>query len=234
MDRAYLDLTRKPQEDWSAALVAAVDNVLKHGGTLPDTLPRMAAPIANSYFITKNFTGRDEELASLNEALWEKRETVALTPPTAVSGLGGVGKSAIAREYARRHQHRYAGTWLVRSETPEEMLEDLSALATHLKPELQGVNEIEGLAKAAFQLAALEAQKAERPFLFVFDNVEQESDMPEAARANAASTPSRPAAGKRGQMRGKSRSSKLCQKKPRTTSCCQLLAAMPKKTASPN
>ena len=183
VDRAYLDLTNKPQEAWSAALVAAVDNVLKHGGTLPDKLPRMAAPITNSAFITKNFTGRDDELASLNQALWEERETVALTPPTAVSGLGGVGKSAIAREYARRHQHRYAGTWLVRSELQSEMLEDLAALAIKLDDTLRGENDIGGLAEKAFELAALEAQKAERPFLFVFDNVEQESDMPEAARA---------------------------------------------------
>ncbi len=183
VDLAYLNLLGLAEGDRGAALRNAVKGALQEDRSLPDMMPRMAAPITNSRFITKNFTGRDDELASLNQALWEEREAVALTPPAAVSGLGGVGKSAIAREYARRHQHRYAGTWLVRSELQSEMLEDLAALAVKLDETLRGENDIEGLADKAFELATIEAQKAERPFLFVFDNVEQESDMPEAARA---------------------------------------------------
>ena len=180
---AYLDLTRHSEAERDKILREAVHAALTQNTPLPDRIELTKLPLSNSAFVTKNFTGRDDELAHLNKALWSETGAAALTSakmPTAISGLGGVGKSAIAREYARRHGHRYAGTWLVRSETREEMVQDIEALAVRLNPSLENKDD-------NYNQAFIEAQRLSnddgRPFLFVFDNVEMEEDVPEEARA---------------------------------------------------
>ena len=176
---AYVDLTKVP-DDKDREFLRAVDGVIKRERSLPDILDPVTEALTNSSFATPNFTGREDELRALEDTLWEQRDVAALTPPPiAVSGLGGVGKSAIAREYARRHQHRYAGTWLVRSETQAEMDQDLEALAVKLNPALKNKDDNP---KQAFIEAGRFSKTEGRPFLFVFDNVEKENDVPKAAR----------------------------------------------------
>ena len=50
---------------------------------------------------TANFTGRDAALDAIGEAL-ERGAKAAITQPAAVHGLGGIGKSTLAREFAWR------------------------------------------------------------------------------------------------------------------------------------
>ena len=59
------------------------------------------------------FTGREPELAALKAALWNGGAAALTGSPaaTALSGLGGVGKSVLAREYAWRERERYRGVW---------------------------------------------------------------------------------------------------------------------------
>jgi hypothetical protein len=52
------------------------------------------------------FTGRQEVLEHLHEALTSSR-TAALTQTQAISGLGGIGKTQTAVEYAYRYQGNY-------------------------------------------------------------------------------------------------------------------------------
>jgi hypothetical protein len=59
---------------------------------------------------TASFTGRDNTLRALKDALGSNAPA-AITQATAVHGLGGVGKSTLAREYAFRAQEDYAGVW---------------------------------------------------------------------------------------------------------------------------
>ncbi len=49
---------------------------------------------------TANFTGRAAALAAIGAAL-ERGAKTAITQPAAVHGLGGIGKSTLAREFAR-------------------------------------------------------------------------------------------------------------------------------------
>ena len=181
IDVAYLDLLRLKETEKEAALTSAVTGVIKSNSPPPDRYPSQSLPVANSAFVTSNFFGREEELAELSETLWFNRELIKSTPPTVITGLGGVGKSAIAREYARRNQHRYAGTWLVLGENIESMLEDLSALAIRLNPSLTEAMDIEAIADQAFNEALLLAKTKGQPFLFVFDNIGREGDVPAAS-----------------------------------------------------
>src|SRR5947209_18751926 len=50
------------------------------------------------------FTGRDDVLQLLHNRLTTTRN-LALTQSQAISGLGGIGKTQIAVEYAYRYQH---------------------------------------------------------------------------------------------------------------------------------
>jgi len=72
-----------------------------------------------------NFTGRDIELTALRDTL-EKDRGATLT---ALSGLGGVGKTQLALEYSYQFAEDYAGIWWFKSESSEVFMTDLLALA---------------------------------------------------------------------------------------------------------
>ena len=73
-----------------------------------------------------HFTGRESFLADL-EAGFTSAGGVQV-----VHGLGGVGKSQAAMEFARRHRANYAITWWVRAESESSLVESLSKLASRL------------------------------------------------------------------------------------------------------
>lgn len=76
------------------------------------------------------FTGRDEELADLHAGL-----TSILPGATfqAISGLGGVGKTQLAVEYAYRHANEYDVIWWLRAEEPALLAADFAELAFALR-----------------------------------------------------------------------------------------------------
>jgi len=144
------------------------------------------------------FAGREAELGALNEALWANGGTAALTnvadspshlrredspPPcgeglgvgvtttAAVKGLGGVGKSVLAKEYAWRNRARYQGVWWVRAEQRETLLDDLIELGSK---SISGLKQVPERDKAARQtLDYLEQAGFAKPWLIVYDNVEE-------------------------------------------------------------
>ncbi len=87
------------------------------------------------------FTGRKDLLAGIDAALWRKNGgTAALTndaASAAVKGLGGVGKSVLARQYAWHNRERYRGVWWVRAETEQTLVDDLIDLGSRLIPNLR-------------------------------------------------------------------------------------------------
>ena len=76
-----------------------------------------------------NFTGREAELAALDRQLWSgSRHAVTLTNrKLSLRGDAGVGKSALARQYAHLNANRYQGVWLIRAENHEDLTADLIA-----------------------------------------------------------------------------------------------------------
>ena len=118
------------------------------------------------------FTGRDAELAAISAALWNGG-TAALTgsvAATALTGLGGIGKSVLAREYAWRERGRYHGVWWLRAEERTTLTDDLIELGARF---IKGLDEVPDREKAACAaLDFLARTPADKPWLLVCDNAE--------------------------------------------------------------
>jgi len=136
------------------------------------------------YYRNPYFTGRDELLDQLDELLapFEQAATltsrrVALTQPQAITGLGGIGKTQIAVEYAYRSRDsgRYRHTFWVNAASQETILASFVEIAT-LLPEFAARNETD-------QRKLIEAVKhwleqCKQPWLLIFDNVDHDGDLP--------------------------------------------------------
>ena len=139
---AYIDFVGVDENEARNRLLAAV----KRGRKKPDQAPRfpgggtaMAKPAPRFPGVfpesnipdarNPNFTGRVELLRDLREAL-DGEKSAALTQ--AIHGLGGVGKTQLAIEYAYRYANHYSLIWWVRSETPESLNADWEALARRM------------------------------------------------------------------------------------------------------
>lgn len=74
------------------------------------------------------FTGRDELLAAMDTALRTDGRAVV----HAVTGIGGVGKTTVAIEYAHRHRHEFDIAWWVPAQDPTLVPARLAELAQGL------------------------------------------------------------------------------------------------------
>jgi len=78
------------------------------------------------------FTGREKLLTYLHDKL-TAGNTMALTQAQAISGLGGIGKTQTAIEYAYRYQHQYRFVLWSSAATLETLLPDFVKLADLLQ-----------------------------------------------------------------------------------------------------
>jgi tetratricopeptide (TPR) repeat protein len=83
------------------------------------------------------FTGREEILETLHTRL-HSEQVVALTQSYALQGLGGMGKTQIALEYAYRHTLEYSAVFWIEAETVESIVSSMLRIAKLLQlPEQQ-------------------------------------------------------------------------------------------------
>ncbi|WP_229904846.1 SAV_2336 N-terminal domain-related protein [Lentzea cavernae] len=116
-----------------------------------------------------NFTGRVELLEQLGKRLTAGGATAVL--PSALHGMGGIGKTQMATEYIYRHLQDYDLIWWIKAARPTQIRAGLTELARQLG--LPGTSEA--------NTAVREALRVDRPFrrwLLVFDAAES----PEEAR----------------------------------------------------
>lgn len=74
------------------------------------------------------FTGRDSMLERLYSEL-RSEKAVALTQTQAISGLGGIGKTQVAIEYAYRYRSHYKAIFWARAETRDVFIADFISMA---------------------------------------------------------------------------------------------------------
>ena len=77
------------------------------------------------------FTGRDQILTRLHTLLLANQPAVLVQPP-AISGLGGIGKTQTAIEYAHRHREEYRAIFWVQANSRETLIADSTKIASLL------------------------------------------------------------------------------------------------------
>lgn len=130
----------------------------------PGALP----PIWNVPPRNRNFTGRVELIKRLKESLKPGQHTAL----TAINGMGGVGKTQLAIEYAYRHSAEYNAVWWIKSEDTTTLASDFAGLAGELGFDVEGVADQPAIVKAVKQW--LEQNIG---WLLIFDNVVKPEDV---------------------------------------------------------
>ncbi len=133
------------------------------GPRLPGSLPRVwNIPARNP-----GFTGRDEILVAVRERLLTGDAAVV----QAFQGMGGVGKTQLAAEYAHRFAGAYDLAWWVNCEQAGLIGDQFAALGTALGC-LQP-----GAATEVVRAAVLGELRERGRWLLVFDNAEKPADI---------------------------------------------------------
>jgi hypothetical protein len=139
----------------------------------------------------KNFTGRDELLKQLHTALNEPGQKTsdpgvtavvsdvslrsdATQAPQALQGMGGVGKTQVATEYAHRYADEYELVWWISADQPKLVAAALAGLAEPLGLSTSAT----GIAETA--QAVLNALRLGEPYsrwLLIYDNANAPEDI---------------------------------------------------------
>jgi tetratricopeptide (TPR) repeat protein len=112
------------------------------------------------------FTGRDDLLTRLHSILANGKQA-ALSQPQAISGLGGIGKTQTAIEYAYRYHNDYNAIFWLKADSRETLLSDVLTLAQLLnlsqQPD-QSQEQVVEMIKGWFQ--------SHTGWLLIFDNAD--------------------------------------------------------------
>jgi hypothetical protein len=171
--RVYIDLVDVAEEEARRRLLTGVDQ----SGARPTSAPFPGAAagtkrfpgqepaISNLPARNPNFSGRSEPLEQLHASL-QAGSAAAVVPRGALHGLGGVGKTELALEYAHRFASDYDVAWWIPTEQPTSAIAALAALAGRL-----GVTEV---ADQQEMIARLYDQlRGQDRWLLIYDNAER-------------------------------------------------------------
>ena len=136
-----------------------------------------ARPIVLPYpSIGDLFKGRDEFMQRLHDSLTRARGGRTAIVSQALYGLGGIGKTRAAVEYAWAHADDYTALLFVVAETPETLRTNLAALVGTLVPELDTTDDKVRLT------AVLDWLKANPGWFLILDNVDSKQALNEVER----------------------------------------------------
>lgn len=79
-----------------------------------------------------NFTGRNKELVEMNKVLHDPDANTSRQNVMVLYGLGGIGKSQLAAQYAYNHENLYTSVWWVNADTVLSLSQDFFMILQQL------------------------------------------------------------------------------------------------------
>ncbi len=188
---AYTDLLAERRQADAAALALKILTAIGIGNPRLDNIPPTPEGV-----LTKPDQIVHEEIRTMRTDLAPREDLMArlataMRGPTgrmaaltnsqylmgAVAGMGGVGKTVLAREYARRHCGDYHGVWWIDAEKRTSLLSGLAALGAEMSAAIKAEAQTNVEQAARATLSLIERASTEKPFLLIFDNVEKPGDI---------------------------------------------------------
>ena len=156
--------TPDPQEDGVKTLIITT--------TEHETQMENATPVVWGGVPPRNlgFTGRDEVLEDIHRSLSD-HATSALVAP--LHGLGGVGKTQIATEFAYRYQSHYDLIWWIQADDTQSVRRSLVSLAKRIG--LPASEDVQDTVDTV--LDALRRGEPHRRWLLIYDDASEPGDV---------------------------------------------------------
>ncbi len=176
------------QQSYEQGLAALLQTLHRDAGTPPTSVfshlssqseswPEVKRPVECPWNVPfwRNpfFTGRDQLLERLREHL-SQNKSAALNQPAALSGLGGIGKTQMAIEYAFRYREQYTAILWARADSRETLIADFVAIARLLS--LPGHDAKEQMQVVSTVKRWLQEQEG---WLLILDNADDLSLVPD-------------------------------------------------------
>ncbi|WP_184924201.1 FxSxx-COOH system tetratricopeptide repeat protein [Kitasatospora gansuensis] len=176
LNRNPVDLVNRDETGAEHVLLRALDVTDAELGEAPSGGPRYPGGEPSVWSVPQRnpfFTGRAKVLEELREQL-PGGPVVVLPTPQTLFGLGGVGKTELALEYAHRFKADYDLVWWIDAEQAELIPTGLAELAGQL-----GLRIGDGVSESA--RAVLDALRRGEPaprWLLIFDNAGGQQQIP--------------------------------------------------------
>ncbi|WP_230879167.1 FxSxx-COOH system tetratricopeptide repeat protein [Planomonospora sp. ID67723] len=123
----------------------------------------------------RSFTGREDLLAKLRQGI--NTVTAVVPQPQALQGLGGVGKTHLAIEYAHRYRSHYDLVWWIPSDQRVLVPSALASMAPALGLPPASAMGVEEAAEAVRR--TLQSGEPYHRWLLIFDNAEEPGQIEE-------------------------------------------------------
>ncbi|MBV9689866.1 MAG: toll/interleukin-1 receptor domain-containing protein [Ktedonobacteraceae bacterium] len=142
---------------------------------LTASAPRAALPKIWNVPYPRNpfFLGRESELLRIRQNL-QTGQATALSQPQAISGLGGIGKTQLALEYAYRYHQDYTAVLWARAESTDALISSYVTFATLLQ-----LPEHEAKEQEVTVQAVKTWLQTHRDWLLILDNADELTLLPD-------------------------------------------------------